>query len=107
MDIAHIASSNIFDIEYMGKARRVRVSVLNSASSEISPDCLYLVTRSTVVNLESHKGSQRATGDIHGKKTKPIGYRNIGGLANQINIVREMVEISLQKPELFQNYGNY
>ncbi|KAI9258284.1 P-loop containing nucleoside triphosphate hydrolase protein, partial [Sporodiniella umbellata] len=34
-----------------------------------------------------------------------IGFRNIGGLDNQIKIVKEMVETPLNRPEVFTKYG--
>lgn len=105
VDFAYIASSSIIDVVYMGKPRRVRMTVLNSAaSSEISSNCLYAVTSSTVVIVSQEQ--LQISENTSDKKPKSVGYRNIGGLAEQIKIVREMVEISLQKPELFQNYGS-
>lgn len=34
-----------------------------------------------------------------------VAYSNIGGLEEQIRIVREMVETPLQNPQLFRKYG--
>jgi ATP-dependent 26S proteasome regulatory subunit len=34
-------------------------------------------------------------------------YSTVGGLGEQIKLVRELVELPLQRPELFEKYGMY
>jgi AAA family ATPase len=58
------------------------------------------VTQNTKVQL-----IQDQTKVIKVEKVDQPGYDDIGGLSEQVRIVREMVEIPLKNPELFTRYG--
>jgi len=49
-----------------------------------------------VVSEEVHSGEIRATG---------VSYEDIGGLKNEIESIREMVELPMKHPEVFQKLG--
>ena len=41
------------------------------------------------------------------KSKRKVTFDSIGGLKKQVGIVREMIELPLQHPELFTNYGKF
>ena len=71
---------------------------LNYIVSKVSPKGYVIVTPSTklIVTDEVHEGDLNATG---------ISYEDIGGLRNEIELVREMVELPMKNPEVFQKLG--
>jgi len=71
---------------------------LNYAVSKVSPKSNVIVTPSTklVISDEIYSGDMRATG---------ISYEDIGGLKEEIDAVREMVELPMKHPEVFQKLG--
>ncbi|GBE19441.1 MAG TPA: AAA family ATPase [Candidatus Pacearchaeota archaeon] len=73
-------------------------SRLNYIVSKVSPKGYVIVTPSTklIVTDDVHEGDLNATG---------ISYEDIGGLKNEIELVREMVELPMKNPEVFQKLG--
>ncbi len=67
--------------------------------TNVNPDDLVLITKNTTVNLSSK------TADIEEASTPSITYEDIGGLDKEIQRVREMVELPLRHPELFDQLG--
>ena len=67
--------------------------------TNVKPDDLVLITENTTVNLSSK------TADIEEPSTPSITYEDIGGLEKEIQRVREMVELPLRHPELFDQLG--
>ena len=82
----------------MGQLRRFRVEKFNPDT----PIALMGAHTQVVVLLPDAKMD-----DSQEQVSKPISYQDIGGLEKQINQVREMVEVSLQDPELFVKYGMF
>lgn len=41
------------------------------------------------------------------KSKDNLGFRSIGGLSKQISVVRDMVELPLKNPEIFDKFGIY
>ncbi|MFB6254831.1 MAG: CDC48 family AAA ATPase [Halobacteriaceae archaeon] len=66
---------------------------------ETEPDGVALITEETEVELreEPISGFERAGGGIT--------YEDIGGLQNEIQRVREMVELPMKHPQIFQKLG--
>jgi len=66
--------------------------------SKTSPKGAVIVTPSTkiIVSDEEYSGDLKATG---------ISYEDIGGLKNEVELVREMVELPMKHPEVFQKLG--
>lgn len=90
---------DVMDVRYMGQLRRLRVE-------KIHPDipmALMSTNTQVVVLLPDDKDTDHE--QQKQQESKPISYQDIGGLGKQINQVREMVEVSLQDPELFVKYG--
>ena len=71
---------------------------LSYAISKVSPKAKVIVTPSTklIVSNEVYSGDLRATG---------VSYEDIGGLKEEIDAVREMVELPMKHPEVFQKLG--
>ncbi len=67
--------------------------------TNIQPDDLVLVTKNTDVNVSSQAA------EVEGAAAPAITYEDIGGLDKEIQRVREMVELPLRHPELFDQLG--
>lgn len=59
-----------------------------------------MVTQNTKIGLEDSPSVKKQDATM-----RQGGYKDIGGLSKQIEIVREMVETPLNNPEIFQKYG--
>jgi ATP-dependent 26S proteasome regulatory subunit len=73
---------------------------------------VYHITETSKVKVEA-KPLTQTTNNSSSKEdgtpkdtSKKIAYDQIGGLAEQVATVREMVETTLKNPELFIQYGN-
>ncbi len=71
---------------------------LSYVVSKTDPKEGVIVGASTKINISStpYAGDLKATG---------ISYEDIGGLKNEIDLVREMVELPMKHPEVFQKLG--
>ncbi len=67
--------------------------------TNVNPDEVVLITKNTEVNVSSQAA------DIEGTTAPAITYEDIGGLEKEIQRVREMVELPLRHPELFDRLG--
>ena len=81
---------------------RVRVTLFGSRSSDFtvlstSPDGVVVINSGTQIKIES-----RETGE---PKTAKISYEDIGGLGYQIQRIREMIELPLKYPQIFERLG--
>ncbi|ELZ91231.1 AAA-type ATPase (transitional ATPase-like protein) [Haloferax mucosum ATCC BAA-1512] len=101
---------------------RVRIERLGGAAlvvSESQPDGVVRVTDSTrvTVTAESSKGASEAVRDAvksmtGGDDAEPgrghatgVTYEDIGGLDDELDLVREMIELPLSEPEVFAHLG--
>jgi len=71
---------------------------LNYVVSKVSPKGNVIVVPETkiIVSDEVQSGEMESTG---------ISYEDIGGLKNEIELVREMVELPMKNPEVFEKLG--
>ncbi len=71
---------------------------LSYVITKTNPKGYVIVTPSTkiIVSDEPYSGDLKATG---------ISYEDIGGLKNEIELIREMVELPMKHPEVFQKLG--
>ncbi|KAG2196509.1 hypothetical protein INT47_012803 [Mucor saturninus] len=93
----YVVESQLLDIHYLGQLCRIQLSqILSKHTAEI-----YMVTQNTKIQYDT------PTMTIDPPKTSNVsgGYKDIGGLSKQIQIVREMIETPLNNPELFKKYG--
>jgi len=80
---------------------RIRATFFGSRSCDFKvedtiPDGIVLINPSTLIRMKT-KG-------IKAEKTK-ISYEDIGGLGNQIQKIREMIELPLKYPQVFERLG--
>ncbi len=99
------------DVKYIGslitglpvsKGDRVRATLFGKSSVDYtvtgtSPEGVVLINTNTVLNLELSKS-------VKEDKSK-ISYEDIGGLGNQVQRIREMIELPLKYPEIFIRLG--
>ncbi|MCY4729104.1 CDC48 family AAA ATPase [Natronomonas gomsonensis] len=77
--------------------------------ADTDPDGTVVVTDSTDIQVSEKPAEQIAdTGDstaAGGDGTPSVRYEDIGGLDNELEQVREMIELPMRHPELFQQLG--
>jgi transitional endoplasmic reticulum ATPase len=81
---------------------RVRVTLFGSRSSDFkvlatSPDGVVVINPGTQIKIESREAGE--------PKTAKISYEDIGGLGYQIQRIREMIELPLKYPQVFERLG--
>ncbi len=81
---------------------RVRATLFGSRSCDFKvldtiPDGVVLVGPTTLIRMES-----KGAGEPRGVK---ISYEDIGGLVTQIQRIREMIELPLKYPQVFERLG--
>lgn len=67
------------------------------------PTDIYTITEKTKIRYQDK--AQPAKQLPAEQPNQKVSYDQIGGLAKQIEIVREMIETPLNNPGLFLNYG--
>jgi len=65
----------------------------------VNPNQPVIITENTIVTLNS-----KAV-DVSEEIVSEINYEDIGGLTDEIKKIREMVEIPIKRPEIFQRLG--
>ncbi|MDD5007132.1 MAG: CDC48 family AAA ATPase [Syntrophorhabdaceae bacterium] len=81
---------------------RVRVTLFGSRSSDFkvlstNPDGVVVINPGTQIQIESREAGEQ--------KTTKISYEDIGGLGHQIQRIREMIELPLKYPQIFERLG--
>ena len=86
----------------LSKGERVRVETVNNpltfAVLATKPSGPVVVTRNTQIVLREKPLEETTTKDH-------ITYEDIGGLKRELGMVREMIELPLKHPEIFQKLG--
>ena len=98
-DSKHIAS--LLDGTPVMQGDRLRTVFFGMKPSEFKvlasvPDGAVMITSSTQIKVEQESSKERPLG---------VAYEDIGGLGNQIQRIREMIELPLKYPELFERLG--
>jgi transitional endoplasmic reticulum ATPase len=86
------------------KGDKVRASLFGSRSvdytvTDANPDGVVLIHANTTVQLELAKQEGES------KTKSKVSYEDIGGLGNQVQRIREMIELPLKYPEIFERLG--
>ncbi|MFC7046409.1 CDC48 family AAA ATPase [Halobacteriaceae archaeon GCM10025711] len=68
------------------------------------PSGTVVVTDSTEINV-SERPAEEITTERERAETPSVTYEDIGGLDNELEQVREMIELPMRHPELFQQLG--
>jgi transitional endoplasmic reticulum ATPase len=84
------------------KGDKVRANLFGSRSVDYtitgtSPEGVVLIHPNTTFQLELVKQD--------GERKRKISYEDIGGLGNQVQRIREMIELPLKYPEIFERLG--
>jgi transitional endoplasmic reticulum ATPase len=73
--------------------------------ADTEPDGTVVVTDSTDISL-SEQPAEQIAGETEEEATAPsVTYEDIGGLDRELEQVREMIELPMRHPELFQQLG--
>jgi transitional endoplasmic reticulum ATPase len=84
------------------KGDKVRATLFGARSVdyeviESNPPGVVLINPGTQIQLELPKQSE--------KRSSKVSYEDIGGLSNQVQRIREMIELPLKYPEVFERLG--
>ena len=84
------------------KGDKVRANLFGSRSVDYtvtgtSPEGVVLIHPNTTFQLELAK--------LDGERKSKVSYEDIGGLGNQVQRIREMIELPLKYPEIFERLG--
>jgi transitional endoplasmic reticulum ATPase len=84
------------------KSDRIRANLIGSNSqdfivSETVPDGVVIVQPTTNIQIKSKEGDK--------KPSNKISYEDIGGLHKETQRIREMIELPLKYPQIFQRLG--
>ncbi|MCX8207008.1 MAG: CDC48 family AAA ATPase [Methanothrix sp.] len=83
------------------KGEQIRIEMITNSLVMVvvstTPAGPVVITRDTVINITSEQ--------IEGFQFRDITYEDIGGLSREIRAIREMVELPLRHPEVFQKLG--
>jgi transitional endoplasmic reticulum ATPase len=99
------------DIKYIGSLMeglpltagdKVRASLFGARSCDFKvletiPDGIVIIVPTTLIRMQ--------TKSTEGMKNARISYEDIGGLRTQIQRIREMIELPLKYPEVFERLG--
>jgi len=82
----------------------VRASLFGSSYcdftvSDTMPDGIVVITTATLIRIESQTKGEGET------KSEGISYEDIGGLSSQVQRIREMIELPLRFPQVFERLG--
>ena len=88
-----------------GQALRVDVigNPLTFVIAKVIPKGIAIVTDETVVELKETPYEQK--GDEEKGERTDVHYEDIGGLGRELEQVREMIELPLRHPEIFERLG--
>lgn len=86
----------------VAKGDKVRATLFGSRSVDYnvtgtSPEGVVLIHSNTTIQLELTKQD--------GEQKRKISYEDIGGLGQQVQRIREMIELPLKYPEIFERLG--
>ncbi|BGP30639.1 AAA+-type ATPase [Rhodotorula toruloides] len=132
VDVKFVAQHHFVEVTYNGILRRLLV--LSATGNVVSPadatplssdsparEQVFVISRTTHVSfrppgssasptVKSRAPASTARGGAAGPAASPArgdlpGYEQIGGLEHQIELIREMVEWPLTRPELYTHFG--
>ncbi|GAA5975600.1 hypothetical protein JCM5350_002664 [Sporobolomyces pararoseus] len=123
IDLRFVAIHHFIELTYNGLVRRLVVSSAKGANStppasNPTGEQIFQISRSTHVNFKppgstaarakkrSPSSSANKVGTTNGGQGGELpGYEMVGGMEDQIEQIREMVEWPLTRPELYSHFG--
>ncbi len=100
-DIARILNGRAFTQGQTFRVSTVMGNVLTFIIAKISPGEIAVVGPNTKVEI-SDKAAEKGSGK---KEIPDVHYEDIGGLGREVDQVREMIELPLRHPEIFEKLG--
>jgi hypothetical protein len=105
VDLKYAVIGQELEITFRGLPCRFHVKQAKDSNGDT------LATPGTIMYTTTHtKVSILSEGTLEDERIaqlkSKVAYSSIGGLEEQIRIVREMIETPLQNPQLFRKYGN-
>jgi len=95
----------------VSKGDKIRATLFGTKACDFKvedtiPDGVVVIGSSTLISMQTQGKGKALDGKeaAEGKHAK-ISYEDIGGLGNQIQRIREMVELPLRFPEVFERLG--
>ncbi|MDD3620901.1 MAG: CDC48 family AAA ATPase [Methanofollis sp.] len=89
---------------FEGQSFRINVlgNPLTFVISKVTPRGIAIITDTTEIELKEtpykpEEGKRKSVSDIH--------YEDIGGLGRELDMVREMIELPLRHPQIFEHLG--
>ncbi|MXR51306.1 CDC48 family AAA ATPase [Halovenus sp. WSH3] len=73
--------------------------------AETEPSGTVVITDSTEVEISEQPAEQLSEETAEERETPDVTYEDIGGLDDELEQVREMIELPMRHPELFQQLG--
>jgi transitional endoplasmic reticulum ATPase len=73
--------------------------------ADTEPSGTVVVTESTEIEISERPAEQLTGGRSQERETPDVTYEDIGGLDDELEQVREMIELPMRHPELFQQLG--
>ena len=67
---------------------------------DTTPDGIVVIDETTVIKMKSVSSK-----DENAKRTHTVSYEDIGGLGSQLQRIREMIELPLRFPQIFERLG--
>ncbi|MBI2336721.1 MAG: CDC48 family AAA ATPase [Deltaproteobacteria bacterium] len=91
----------------VAKGDKVQVALFGSRTRQFhviqtAPEGIVLVTPQTSIKVEEPKSREEAKGE---SDQATISYEDVGGLGKEIQRVREMIELPLKSPQIFERLG--
>ncbi|KAJ1976083.1 AAA+-type ATPase [Dimargaris verticillata] len=99
----------LFDMPFGGRTYRWRIRQLIAISPPALPpsdkSCVVAYSVDSLTKVLGSTTAAMSEPHFSAPMSTTVTYDQIGGLANEVRIVREMVELPLTRPELFAQYG--
>lgn len=73
--------------------------------AETNPDGTVVITDTTEIQVSEQPAEQIISEDRRERETPSVTYEDIGGLEQELEQVREMIELPMRHPELFSQLG--
>jgi transitional endoplasmic reticulum ATPase len=73
--------------------------------AETDPSGTVVITESTEIRVSEQPAEQISGEEAEGRDTPNVTYEDIGGLDDELEKVREMIELPMRHPELFKQLG--
>lgn len=97
-----VSAGNIININFgfVGPGQEIPVGIESTR-----PESPVVVTETTQIEISATPVEALQSTDTHEQSMPKVSYEDIGGLDKELEKVREMVELPMRHPELFERLG--